>query len=176
MAFTVRNTNSSKLGVLVSAWNAKQRAAISTNFHYDATQTTTGSFDAHVATTVAITSANGTNITTALVLVNEIKHKLNYHLVDSLAHTLPDTAITTADATDLTSANTLANAIKTKYNTGGHINSTTIHLNTDATNTIAAAAATDQTTLDTLINELKTDITAHIASAPSGSMINVTPA
>jgi hypothetical protein len=162
---------------LVAAWNAKQEASVSSNFHADITQKTSGGDFAPVVANDTIGSANATDLATSLTLVNEIKSVSGRHFQDPRAHnTAVTTPTTLADATDLTTAVALGNDIKAIYNTGGHVNASNVHFNNDSTNTIAAANATDQSTLNTLLNELKTDINAHIISAPTGSMIQLVPA
>ncbi len=173
MAYTTRKVSDAIVFALVAQHNAKQEASVAAFFHADTSQTTNASdYRNPTVTALAVTAANATDLPTSLTLVNQVKAVLNVHFQDPRAHNTAVTAVVaTANATDLATANTLANALKTAYNTGGHINASNVHFNNDATNTIAAAAATDQTTLDTLLNELKTDVTAHIASAPTGAMI-----
>lgn len=172
MSTEVRKGSDAVETALVAAHNARQLAAVSTNFHADVTQTVAGA-------TLSVTAANASDLATSLVLVANIKGVYNHHVRDGVvpgnggcgAHKAPGAAVTTADATDLATGITLANAIKTAY--GVHIASTALHYTADATNTIAAANASDQGTLNTLLNELKTDLNAHIASGPAGSMIKL---
>jgi hypothetical protein len=177
MAYRTRKVTDAMVAALVATWNVKQEASVSTFFHADITQKTSGGDFAPLVASDTIGSANATDLATSLVLVNDIRAVTNRHFVDPRAHnTAVTTPTTLADATDLTTAVALANDIKSLYNTGGHVNGSNIHFTNDATNTISAANATDQTTLNTLANELKTDINAHIISAPLGSMIQLVPA
>lgn len=172
MSTEVRKGSDNVVGALVAAHNARQLAAVSTNFHADTSQTAVG-------TTLAISVANASDLATSLALVAQVKGVYNQHVRDGVvagnggcgAHKEQGPVVSTADATDLATAQTLANAIKAAYTT--HRASTTYHYTADATNTIAAADASDQATLNTLLNELKTDINAHIVSAPAGAMIKL---
>lgn len=142
--------------------NRNRDADVGANFHASITRGPTGA-------TLQVVKANASSLATSIALVNEIKAVCNVHFRDKSAHSSVFTAlITTPDAIDLATGITLGNAIKAAYNTGGHINTASIHFNADATNTISAANATDQTSLNTLLNELKTDINAHIANGLAG--------
>lgn len=177
MAFETRNVPDAMVFALVAAWNYRQEAAVGSFFHADITQRTTGDYRAPTVTNDTVTAANGTDLTTNITLVNQMKAVMNRHFVDPRAHnTAVSAVVTTADATDQTTAITLANALKTAYNTGGHINASNVHFNTDGTNTVSAAAATDLATLQTLNNEMKGDFNAHVISAPAGAMINLVDA
>jgi hypothetical protein len=141
-------------------------AAVSTNFHLQLSKDAAG-------TTLAITSANATDLATLLTLTNELIGKGKAHLTDTGAHKVTDPIAWPAfgAAVDLATANTALNLMKASH--GTHIASTTFHYNADATNTIAAADATDQGSAQTLANELKTDLTAHIASGLAGETIEL---
>ncbi|MHC4648425.1 MAG: hypothetical protein ACYTBJ_23445, partial [Planctomycetota bacterium] len=100
MAYRTRETPDAMIWALATAWNAKQVAQVSTNFHFDATQLTTGDYKAPVVTAVTVAAANATDTATAVTLVNEIKADLNIHYADTTVHdTAVSAAITTADAT-----------------------------------------------------------------------------
>lgn len=179
MAVTTRDDERAILYALVKANNDRQIAAVSTNFHYDITQVTTGSFSAPAVandTPALSIGAAPTDSTTCISFTNGLKKLINRHFADVYAHKVVTTAVATANATDITTAIALGNALKTAYTTGGHIGSTTYHANADATNTIAAANATDQTTLITLLTEMRTDVGAHIISAPSGEQVRIVSA
>lgn len=178
MAYSVRGVPDAMLFALVTAWNQKQEASVSTNFHADITQVTSGDYRSPtVANDVPATSigAAPTDSTTVIAFTNSLKKLVNRHFADTRAHdTAVSAAISTADGTDITSACTLATAIKSAY--GTHLSASNVHFNNDATNTIAAANATDTATAITLLTELRTDIGAHMISAPTGRMINLTDA
>lgn len=178
MALNVRNDTRSLVAALVKAHNDTRRhtALVGALFHADATSKTTGSFDAPVATTIAVASANASSLGTSLTLCNELIALVRQHFGDDTAHKAAHSISLPAigAAIDLASAITAANLIKASY--GTHIASTTYHYAADSTNTISAANATDQSSLNTLLNEIKTDFIAHVGSAPQGSSINVLPA
>lgn len=175
MTLKVRNEADEIAYALVAAHNLAKVDGIASFFHLSQTETTNrGNYRNPSVTRLRVLSANGTDLPTSLVLVNELLTVLNTHFADAGAHnTALSAQIATAAATDLTSANTLANALKTAYNTGGHINAAGVHYTNDGTNTIAAATATDLTTLDVMINEMKGDLNAHLASAPLGTTVTV---
>ena len=178
MAYTVRNVPDAMVFALVAAWNRRQEAAVSTAFHADITQVTTGDYRAPVVTndTPALSiGGNPTDSTTVISFTNALKKLVNRHFADTRAHnSAVSTAISTADGTDLTSACTLATAIKAAY--GTHLTASNVHFTNDETNTVAAADATNQTTAITLLTELRTDIGAHIINATPGEMINLVDA
>jgi hypothetical protein len=178
MAFKTRNMPDAMVFALVAAWNHRQEAAVSTFFHADITQVTTDAdYRAPTVTNDTVTAANGTDLTTNITLVNQMKAVMNRHFVDPRAHnTAVSAVVATANATDLATAVTLVNALKAAYNTGGHINGAGIHFTNDGTNTVAAANATDLATLQTLNNEMKGDFNAHVISAPAGAMIQLVDA
>lgn len=122
----------------------------------------------------AITAANASDLATSLTLAEQIRGVYNTHLDSDAAHKIKDPKPALTAATTLATAITLANAIKSDYNT--HRASTTYHYNEDATNVITSADATDQSSLNTLLNELKTDLNAHIASGPTGSLAQLVDA
>jgi len=116
----------------------------------------------------AITAANASDLATSLTLAEQIRGVYNTHLDSDAAHKIKDPKPALTAASTLATAITLANAIKADYNT--HRASTTYHYNADATNVVTSADATDQSSLNTLLNELKTDLNAHLASGPAGSL------
>lgn len=160
------------VAALVTAHNARQEASVAALFHADKTQKSSGHYLSPVVVNDTVTVADGTDMATAVTLVNEVKKVLDRHHADDLAHnTATSAAITIADATNTATAVTLANDLKAKYTV--HITAANVHFNNDGTNTITNANATDQTTLNTLVNELKAKINPHIISAPVGSMIRL---
>lgn len=174
MAVTARKTPDAILHALVYAHNLRMEEAVSTNFHADTTQVTTGDYTSPTVTDDTLTAAHAvpTDTTTAITCVNAFKKVINRHFADTRAHnTAVSSAVSTADATDLTTANTLANALKSAY--GTHLAAASVHFNNDGTNTIAAADGTNITTLIALLTELRTDGSAHIVNATLGTMINV---
>lgn len=175
MAFKTRKVPDVMVNALVAAWNAKQVADVAAFFHADTTQKTSGEYTALTVTNDTVTSANGTNDATNIVLINEMKGVINRHFSDTLAHDSAVSAqIATADATDGATAITLVNALKADYNT--HRTASNVHFNNDSTNVVTNADATDTATTSTLANEIKGDVNAHITSAPTGSMIELIPA
>lgn len=175
MAYRVRNTAETLARALVAANNLRQTEAVASFFHADTTQKSTGHFSAPVVTDDTVLSANGTDTTTNIVLVNEMKAVVNRHFSDDLAHnTAVSAQLTTADATDATTVNTLANAIKAAYNT--HLTASNVHFTNDTTNNVTNADGTDAATASVLLNEMKGDFNAHVVSAPLGAMIRTVPA
>lgn len=177
MAITVRKVPDAVLYALVAAHNLRMEEAVSTNFHADTTQITSGDYTAPTVADDVLTTAHAvpTDTTTAITCVNAFKKCINRHFADTRAHnSAVSAAVSTADATDLTTANTLANALKSAY--GTHLAAANVHFNNDGTNTIAAADGTNITTLIALLTELRTDGTAHIVNATLGTMINMVDA
>lgn len=162
---------------LVAAHNAEQLALVSTTYFHLKPMTVTDMTDYQRPTeaNISVSSANASDLTTSLALVNELKVLMNAHFRDDVAHDSAVSAeVTTVDATDLATAQTLANALKTAWNT--HLSAANVHYNNDGTNAIAAANASNQGTLNTLLNEMKTDFVAHFLNAPPGTYINVVDA
>jgi hypothetical protein len=175
MAYEVRKVPDAMIFALVAAHNAGQEARVASSFHADKTQRTTGDYKAPVVANDTVTAANGTDLATALVLVNELKDVVDRHFADSYAHdTATSAAITIADGTNTATAVTLANDLKAKYNV--HISAANVHFNNDGTNTVTNADATDLTTLNVLINEIKGDVNAHVTNATVGAMIRLVDA
>jgi hypothetical protein len=173
MTLQARNLPDELVYALVAAHNQRQVDSIGSSFHLSRTEITNrGDYRNQSVTRLSIAANALSNDAARVVRANAIKAALNLHYADMVAHDTVQTAtIATADATDLTSANTLINACKASYNTGGHINTAGVHFTNDATNTIAAANATDAASFDTLAAEMTTDINAHMASAPAGTVV-----
>lgn len=164
------------LFALVDAYNRKQLDEVVTGTKFHAAQLESVSVPAYgqaaTITRSTITPANATDAATALVLVNAVKAVVDRHFADTIAHdTAISAAITIADATDTTTAITLVNDLKAKYNV--HRTAGSVHFNNDSTNDTTNANATDAATLVTLVNEVKADVNAHIASAPTGTFVNL---
>jgi hypothetical protein len=173
MAYDVRDIPAEIVYALVAAWNEYVALDVSSNFHYDVTSRMTSTDYRNPTREAALVEGDDcTNTATAIVLVNEVKRKLNVHYADTLAHaTAVSAAIATADATTLATAITLAEAIRTSYT--AHLSASNVHANNDSTNTISAATATTEATLVTLVNELKEEYDDHIEGAPQGRMIRI---
>ena len=175
MAYTTRKLPNVMVNALVAAHNLRQEESVSTFFHADTTQTTSGDYTAPTVADDLVTAANGTNAATNIVLANDIKAVLNRHFADTYAHDTDVTAeVTTADATDDATSWALANALKTAYN--AHLTDANVHFNDDSTNDVTNANGTNAATTATLLNEMKSDVNAHIVSAPAGAMIKLVPA
>lgn len=127
---------------------------------YNAHRTSTV-FHAAADSTNAVTSANATDLATAVTLLNEIRGDYNAHLTQSGVHQLNDTlnAVSAAAATNLQSAVTLAHELKDRFN--AHRTQVGVHGHDDATNVDATAAATNQATTWALLNALKSEFNAH---------------
>jgi hypothetical protein len=160
MGRPVRNIPDLLASAVAAQFNEFKReiAANNSKVHADVTCTET-----EAGATLAVASANASDLATSITLANELKLVYETHLADAVAHKLADAAPALTAASDLATGITLANAIKADYEV--HRASTTYHYTADATNTIAAVNASDQSSLNTLLNELKTDINAHIAAA-----------
>lgn len=162
--------------------NALRDAMVGSNVHAQVTPSAPPSDDPNVTIAeLAITAAAPTTLATRRLLANDCKRVLNAHFKDMAAHkSVQSAAITTADVNTSTGTEadciTLANACRTAFTTGGHINTTNVHHNNDATNTITAAAATDTSSLDALLTELKSDINAHILLGLAGQHVVLTGA
>lgn len=161
MSTNVRNTDPLASTMVAQLKMLAERTGAGASFHLDATAS-------------AITTADATDLATSLALANAIKGIYEDHLGDDAKHKLKDPKPTLTAASTLATAITLANAIKADYNT--HRASTTYHYNADGTNAVSSADATDQSSLNTLLNEIKTDLNAHIASGPSGSLARLVSA
>ena len=173
----IRNLPNHLVYALVKAHNDEQVALVSTTYFHLRALTTTDETDYKNPSeaTLAVTSADASDLATALTLVAELKLKINIHFADDVAHDSAVSAqVTTADATNLATAITLANALKAAYNT--HRSAANVHFNNDGTNAVAAADASDQSSLETLLNEMKGDFNAHSANAPPGTYLNVVDA
>lgn len=109
-----------------------------------------------------ITTADATDLTSAISLANEIKSDYNIHIASTSQHNVADTSnsVTSSNATDLTSAIILVNEIKSDFN--NHRIATGIHDTVDSYHQIEAANASDLSTLITLINEIKLLYNQHI--------------
>jgi hypothetical protein len=120
--------------------------------------TTAGTIaDVHGAAdaTNTITSANATDLPTLVTLTNELRTDYEAHrvLVAGSVHGGADTTnVVSAVAVDTAS----------------------IHLTDDVTNTVAAADATDRASLVTLANELRTDYEAHRVDTTSHGAADAT--
>lgn len=176
MAYKTRKVPDAMLFALVKAWNDKQEAQVSTFFHADTTQLTSGHFSNPTVandTPALSIGAAPTDTTTVISFTNEVRKLLNRHFADTRAHnTAVSTALADATATDLTTALVIMNADKASY--GTHLSASNVHFTNDSTNTISAADGTNLTTAITLLTELRTDIGAHVISAPLGAMIQLT--
>lgn len=177
MALKVPKSNGARaLQAIVTEIARLRVAAVGSNFHACAAQSTNTDKDPPTVAALQVTAANATDLATSLVLCNALIGFYRIHFADVSAHKIADVTALPAlfAAVDLTSAQTAANLLKTSH--GTHIASTTVNYTADATNTIAAANATDQSSLNTLLNELKTDINAHTAGALAGFHIELTDA
>jgi len=162
---------------LVAAWNNKQEASVTSQFHADVTQNnTTTDFKNPSASNLQVTAPNATDQATSLVLTKQLILVAVKHFED-LAGAHNTVASPTSglkalgSVVDLASAIIAVNLVRTVYE--AHRTLANCHFNNDVTNTITAPAASDQTTLNTLLNELKADLNAHILSAPVGQKILV---
>lgn len=173
---TARNVPEELVLALIAAYNRKQTDEITTGTKFHAAQhetvTNPGFPGQRTLARPNIATANATDAATALALTNEVRVLVDTHFADTIAHdSAVSAAITIATATDTTTAVTLANDLKSKFN--AHRSAANVHFNNDGTNDVTNANATDATTLIALINEIKGDFNAHIASAPTGTYINV---
>lgn len=175
MGFTVRKVNDPVLYAVVEAINADRAARVTTEIHNDVTADPVGGDPRSptVGATVAITSANATDLPTLVTISNEIRLDYIAHIEDAVGHDAADIVNTIAAAvvTDLATAQTLLNEVKADYN--AHRSEAGVHPNNDGGNAIAAADATNQGTAETLANEIKTDLTAHIALALAGAGVRL---
>ncbi len=104
------------------------------------------------------------NLSSGIVMANNLRAEFNSHLVTATVHSPndPDDTIVTVNATDLTSLVILANDILNKYN--AHIvkgGISGVHIIPDSVNTISAPVATDLNSALLLINQLRTAFNAH---------------
>jgi hypothetical protein len=115
-----------------------------------------------------VTSADATDLATALVLANEVKADLNTHMADTKKHLAADATnpTTEADATDQSTLNTLVNAIKDDID--AHQLLLTSHRGSGGPGGVTAAPiaqtaadATDAATSVTLVNALKDQVNLH---------------
>jgi hypothetical protein len=172
MALNIRNVPNAVLAALVAstmAFRREQLKAAASKPHYDITATTSGDYQAPVATPAIMSSASASDLPSVIVRANEAKAVLNAHIADEVAHERYGSAIATADATDQATANTLLNAIKTAFNAHGA--STSYHIVADATYVVTAANATNLASSIDLANELYTMINGHIQFAPTSPQV-----
>lgn len=106
-----------------------------------------------------------TNLTSAVVLANDLKLKFDAHLSSLNSHVPDDTSeiINIVDATDLNSLIILCNEIKTKYTS--HISKGSgvglVHQLVDSTNVITSPNATDLNSSIALLNEIRVLFNSH---------------
>lgn len=120
---------------------------------------------------VGFIKTEATNLSSSIVLANDIKSKFNLHILQPTVHGKDDTAdlIEIVDATSLNSLIILSNALKLKFN--DHIEkadptfvTVDAHKNVDTTNEILSDDAEDLDTAIVLVNELRSKIDAHRTS------------
>lgn len=132
----------------------------------------------HADASTAISTADATDLATAIVLGNVVRSAYIAHIASACSATTGLGAHIAADATNTISApvatdqdtlNTLLNEIKGDYN--AHRVLTASHPTADATNVVSSANASDEATSVTLVNEIKADLNAHFAAAMGSQAI-----
>lgn len=179
MPIRARKINDELVYALVKATNDQSVAAVGSNVHYGATEKPVRSDDFRNPTegdALTVESANASDESTLVTLVNDIKVIYGFHIGDGLVHDEVDATnvVTNVDATDAATAATLITEIKADYN--AHRTDTDAHPNSDSTNAVTNADATDQATGITLANEVKADLNAHITAASSYTLVRMTEA
>jgi hypothetical protein len=181
LAISVRKNSEEAIIALAYALNAQQSdftdGYTDGYFHRDVTQTTNGPLtdvSNVVLTTVTVTAAAATSLSTSLTLVNQLFGIFNLHMSDGQVHLRQDVVnlyildgYQTQAAVDLPSAIVLVNALKVLFN--DHLVQSGIHQINDTVNTVNTANASTQTTVNNLANQLKTSLNAHMASCPTGA-------
>lgn len=117
-----------------------------------------------------ISTADATDLTTVVALVNEIRTDYIAHIASTAKHSAADTTntVTAAAATDQATVNTLANELKTDISAhdddAGHRGAGGEGSTVSAPVAVTTANATDLATSLTLVNALKVAYNKHIKS------------
>ncbi len=173
MTFSVRADDKSVIFALAAAHNQRTLDAISTSFHLTQYETISGDFSAPVITRPTAPTVDTVD-TVNWALISTLVPMISGHFGDAVAHdTVASTAstYTAGDATDTATALLVLNDLKAVLNV--HFTQAGAHYTDDNTNTVTNSDATDDTTLQVLLTELVTNVYAHWASAPAGTIVNV---
>ena len=170
MAINIRKDGSLFLEGVVTAYNTLVDAALTTQSHRDKTSKQNGTAFVPSSTPLLIAGVT-TDAYTCNALAIELKGVLSFHIADTSAHLIADIvdvnfdgyAVGNPASTNVTNSIALANAIKVDYS--AHMTQTSVHLNNDVTNTIAAPDATEINSLKTLLADLKAKINLHDAAS-----------
>jgi hypothetical protein len=122
-------------------------------------------FHSTADTVNTVTSADATDLATAITLANEIKLDYNNHRDEVGVHPTDDTTniVTAADATDLDTLITLVNDLRTQYE--AHRASAVFHTTADTTNTVGEPAVASTYNVHVLsAAQLPTNTTAAVGA------------
>ncbi len=115
------------------------------------------------AAIVGFIETNANNLTSAIVLINDIKLKFNSHIIRVGVHVPNDTIdnIEIVDATDLVSLIILANEVKKKHNLHIAKGAGSVHVLVDAVNPITLPDALDLDSVIPLVNDIGDKYNKH---------------
>ena len=124
-----------------------------------------GFSDGDRAVVVSFLVTEATNLSSAIVMANDVKSKYDAHLSNLGSHSPDDTSEITniVDASDLTSLVILVNTLKSRYSSHAAKGSGpgSVHSNADVVNVVTSPDATDLESSITLVNELRTVFNLH---------------
>lgn len=124
-----------------------------------------GFSDGRKAVVVGFVETESTNLSSALVMANDMKAAFNAHLSNVGSHNPNDVTETVevVNASDQESLNILLNELKSRYS--AHIakgsGAGNVHATADVTNVVSSPDATDLATALTLVNELRDAFNLH---------------
>jgi len=167
MAVATRRTSPNLLKITNGVNGARAAVGAGANFHLDAYET-------------PVSAATAVDLGTSITLTNQIKAIYNTHVVDLLAHGSADSAdvVATATAVDQTTVIALAHDLAAAYElhrvkvTG----SPAVHYNADSTNSLTSTTVTTLAHVEAVMTDMKAKLNLHMASAPLGSSMRLTPA
>jgi len=128
-----------------------------------------GVADGQKVALVGFVLTQATNLTSALVLANSVRAKLDGHVVNVGSHFPDDTAdaVDLVDAVDLPGLLVLVNALRASYSShaakGGGVG--LVHDVADSVNVLSSPAAHDLASALVLVNELRVRLNAHGSQA-----------
>jgi hypothetical protein len=125
-----------------------------------------GLSDGQKVALVGLLLTDADNLSSAIVMVNELSSALDAHLVLTGVHRPNDTTDTVdvVNATDLTSLIILANRLKVLMNQHMSYGGGYIHVLADSADEIVAPDATDLASALTLVNQLRINFNAHLTA------------
>ncbi len=126
-----------------------------------------GLADGQKVALVGLLLTNANNLSSAIVLANNLSSALEAHFVQTNVHEPNDTldGISVVNATDLTSLIILANNIKQVFNQHISYGGGFVHLLSDSADTITSPDATDLNSALILVNQIRTNFNSHLIAS-----------